>query len=365
MGFQCGLVGLPNVGKSTIFNALTNLQVQASAYPFCTIAPNVGVVPVADPRLENIQKIIGSAKVTPTTLEFVDIAGLVKGASQGEGLGNQFLSHIQAMDVLAQVVRCFVDENVAHIDSELDAVRDVEIVNFEIILKDLEIVEKRLVKVNKNLRAGNPAVKTEYETLIHAREQLSRGRSLRELSLDAEQLSYLQAINLLTLIPMFYIANIDENHLEDNPWFTALQNYAAGQNRICLKFCGKAQAEIAQLDPESQAEFLEALGLDELGLTKIIRTGYDLLKLITFFTTNENEAHAWTITQETPVQKAAGKVHSDFETGFIKAEVIKYPMLIEMGSIQKLHEKGLIAIQGKNYIVQDGDLIFIKSQPKR
>jgi len=361
MGFKCGIIGLPNVGKSTIFNALTNLSVEASAYPFCTISPNTGIVRVADERLERIQQMIGSAKSTPTTLEFVDIAGLVKGASQGEGLGNQFLSHVQAVDVLAHVVRCFIDENVAHIEAELDPVRDAEIVNAEILIKDLEIIEKRLAKITKSVRTGNKAVQTEFELLSEVNDQLAHGVPLRNLNLKSESLNILQAINLLTLKPMFYVANVDEEHWLDNPWYNRLDEYATKQKQLCLKFCGKVQAEIAQLDPESQLEFLEALGLDELGLTKIVKTGYRLLNLVTFFTANENETRAWTISQNTSIQKAAGKVHSDFEEKFIKAEVIKYQDLIAHHSRQRLHDLGLVAIQGKGYLVEDGDLILIKT----
>jgi len=360
MGFKCGIVGLPNIGKSTIFNALTTMQVEASAYPFCTISPNVGVVPVVDSRLDKIFELAGSAKSTPTVLEFVDIAGLVKGASHGEGLGNQFLSHIQATDALAHVVRCFVDENVAHIDPKLDPVRDAEIINYELLLKDLDIVEKRLERVTKKLRAGEPAVKEESEILHYLQEQLSSGISVREMDLDKKALQIILQLNLLTIKPTFYIANVDEDNLKQNPWYAALEKYASKKNQRCLKFCGKAQAEIAQLDSESQLEFLQALELDELGLPKIIRTGYDILDLVTFFTANKNEAHAWTTPRNTRIQKAAGLIHSDFETGFIRAEVIKSKDLEQYNSILKLHEKGLVSVQGKGYLVQDGDLILIK-----
>ncbi len=360
MGFRCGIVGLPNVGKSTIFNALTALQVEASAYPFCTISPNIGTVPVQDFRLSIIQSVVGSEKIIPTTLEFIDIAGLVRGASQGEGLGNQFLSHIQATDALAQVVRCFADENVAHVEHTLDPVRDAEVVNYELLLKDLDIVENRLAKVSKNLRLGSAAVKEECDVLSMALDQLKVGNRLQQLVLEPMQSQILKSINLLTLKPMFYIANVDENHLEANPWVEALQAYTAKTQQTCLVFCGKAQSEISQLEPENQREFLEAMGLDEFGLVKVIRTGYDILNLITFFTANKNETHAWTVEQNTTVQRAAGLFHSDFEKNFIRAEVIKFNDLNILRSIPKLHEKGLISVHGRDYLVQDGDLILIK-----
>lgn len=360
MGFKCGLVGLPNVGKSTIFNALTSQQVPASNYPFCTIDPNVGIVPLKDERLENIGRIVGSAKITPTSLEFIDIAGLVKGASKGEGLGNQFLNHIQGVDAIAHVVRCFEDENVAHSSAELDPVADVEIVMTELILNDLEIVERRLAKLNVAIKSGDPKLKEQQKILSEVHARLSGGIPLKKMNLPMAAIDLINEMNLLTIKPAIYIANTDENDPANNRFALQLHTYADQQNEPCVFICGKVQEEISQLDPESQQEFLKEWGLDELSLAKIVRAGYDVLKLITFFTANKNEAHAWTLPRGTQVQKAAGKIHTDFEKGFIKAEVIKYDDLMKFGAEPKLREQGLAAIHGKDYIVQDGDLILFR-----
>lgn len=360
MGFKCGIIGLPNVGKSTIFNALTAQHVPASSYPFCTVDPNHGIVPLPDPRLETIQKIVGSTTIVPTTLEFVDIAGLVKGASKGEGLGNQFLSHIQQVDALAHVVRCFEDPNVAHIDQNLDPTRDVEIVNLELILKDLETVSKRMSTVKRIALSGDRSARHEYELLESVQPRLNQGEMIIEMGLSPEEINVLHPLNLLTAKPVLYIANVDESHLRENPYARKLKEFADTQTAEYLQFCGKTQAEIAELDPESQHIFLQELGLEELGLQKLIKAGYRLLHLITFFTANENEAHAWTIPEGTNVQKAAGKIHSDFEEGFIRAEVMKYEDLAKYGSEHALREQGLVAIQGRDYQVQDGDIIFYR-----
>lgn len=360
MGFKCGLVGLPNVGKSTIFNALTSQQVPASNYPFCTIDPNVGIVPLQDERLENIGKIIGSAKITPTTLEFIDIAGLVKGASTGEGLGNQFLNHIQGVDAIAHVVRCFDDENVAHTSDRLDPVADVEVVMTELILKDLEIVERRLAKLNVAVKSGDPKLKEQQKILSEIQQGLSDGIPLKRINFSAQAMDLVNEINLLTAKPAIYIANTDEHDPANNRFAHQLEKYTAQQNEPCAVICGKVQEEISQLDPASQLEFLSEWGLDELSIDKIVRAGYEVLKLITFFTANKNEAHAWTIPGGTFIQKAAGKIHTDFEKGFIKAEVIKYEDLMKFGSEAKLREHGIAAIHGKDYIVEDGDLVLFR-----
>ena len=360
MGFKCGLVGLPNAGKSTIFNAITNLGVEASAYPFCTIEPHFGIVPLEDERLDKIYSIIGSSKKTPTVLEFVDIAGLVEGANKGEGLGNQFLSHIASVDAIAHIIRCFEDPNVSHPYQTLDPVRDAKIVTMELILKDIEIVEKQIKKYRTAAKTGDPKSKKTLAALEALLQHLSSGKELRTMETNEEEENIIHQLNLLTGKPVIYVANVDEEHIKQSKLVKSLNDYANSIGSSCISFCGKAQAEIAELDEKDQAEFLKAMGLDETGLQKLVKAGYNTLNLITFFTANENEARAWTIPQGTPVQKAAGKVHTDFEKKFIKAEVIKTTNLIEHGSVKALHDLGLVAIHGKDYIVEDGDLIFFR-----
>ncbi len=358
MGFKCGLIGLPNAGKSTIFNALTNIGVEASAYPFCTIDPHFGIVPLKDERLNEIHRIIGSKKKSFTSLEFVDIAGLVQGASKGEGLGNQFLSHIGQVDALAHIVRCFEEPNVVHPNKSLDPVRDAKIVTMELILKDIEIVEKRLSKLHTASKSGDSHSQKITDELEPVLRQLYSENEIRNMVLNENQKQIVREMNLLTAKPVIFIANIDEFHLEECFLVKTFSDYAKSVKASFVSFSGKIQAEIAALDQNDQLTFLHAMNLDETGFQKIVKVGYDILHLITFFTANENDAHAWTIPKKTDVQKAAGKVHTDFEKGFIKAEVIKYDNLINYGSIKSLHEKGLVSIHGKDYIVEDGDLIF-------
>jgi len=362
MGFKCGLVGLPNAGKSTIFNALTNMHVEVSAYPFCTIDPHLGVIPLEDDRLDLIQKLQGSKKKTPTVLEFVDIAGLIRNASQGEGLGNQFLSNISRVDAIAHIIRCFDDPNVSHPYETLDPVRDANIVTLELILKDHETVTKQLSKTRTAARSGDPKCKRTLGALEPLADHLSKEKEVRTLRLNDIQLGLVRELNLLTAKPVIFIANVDENHIKQSPLMDALSVHAAALDAPCIPFCGKIQSEIAELDQKDQLEFVQAMGLDETGLQKIVKAGYGVLNLITFFTANENETHAWTLPKSTPVLKAAGKVHTDFEKGFIKAEIIRVEDWIKHGSQKALHDLGLVAIHGKDYIVEDGDLIYFRTQ---
>lgn len=360
MGFNCGLVGLPNVGKSTIFNAITNLGVAASAYPFCTIDPHFGTVSLEDKRLDDIYRIIGSAKMTPTTLEFVDIAGLVKGAHEGEGLGSQFLSNISRVDAVIHIVRCFEDKNVSHPYDVFNPVKDAQIVTQEIILKDIDVVKTHLKKYHQSARSGDSKAKKKIEMMDEFIEDLSNGNEIRSPQLSQGQKQLSRELNLLTAKPVMFIANVDEEHLHDSPLVKAISDYAASLDSPCIPFCGKIQSEIAELDHTDQLEYLQAMGLTETGLQKLVKTGYSLLNLITFFTANENEAHAWTIKKGSTVIQAAEKVHSDFAEKFIKAEVINCTDLVKHGSPKKLHELGLATIHGRDYLVEDGDLILFR-----
>ncbi|MBN1894240.1 redox-regulated ATPase YchF [bacterium] len=359
MGFKCGLVGLPNAGKSTVFNALTRLGVEASAYPFCTIDPHFGVVPIQDERLDFVMKVAGSPKKTPTLLEFVDIAGLVKGASQGEGLGNQFLSHIQRVDAVAHVVRCFKDANVSHPYQTLDPVRDAEIVETEILLKDLDTLQRNLSKVRAAARSGNTEMLKKLALLESIGEILNRARfPLPALHEDQKQAA--AELNLLSFKPVLFIANLGEQADPGDPLGKKLEGFAASHAALCIPFYGKVQAEIAELPSGDQGDFLSAMGVAENGVQTLIQAGYAVLRLITFYTANETEAHAWTVQDGTHAVQAAGRVHSDFEAHFIKAEVVPYKLLQEFGSLKELHDRGLIQIHGRDYPVKDGDLIVFR-----
>ena len=361
MGFSCGIVGLPNTGKSTVFNALTASSVPAESYPFCTIDPNVGVVPVPDERLEVVKEKVGSPRSFPTVMEFVDIAGLVEGASKGEGLGNQFLSHIRGVDAIVQVVRCFQDPNVAHVSGSLIPPRDVDIINVELILADLDLVERQLAKAEKALKAGNKKMAVEVEVLTRARDMLLEEVPLRRGEWKEEERRILAPYQLLTLKPVLYVANTDEEGLAGGTSYVEMLREKAQEDGVpMVVLCGKLEAELSQLEPEEAQEFRESLGLRDSGLERLVKAGYTLLDLITFFTANEKEARAWTIKRGTRAPQAAGKVHSDMERGFIKAEVISFHDLARVGTLAEARDKGLMRIEGKEYVVQDGDLIYFK-----
>ena len=361
MGFKCGIVGLPNVGKTTIFNALTGGQAQVANYPFTTIEPNIGVVPVPDQRLEQLAGLIEHDKLIPTTLEFVDIAGLVKNAHEGEGLGNQFLSKILGVEAIAHIVRCFEDENIAHSTGTIDPGSDAEIVNLELIFKDLEFTEKHLEKQQKLAKGGDKqAVKT-VALLKKIKDFLSGNKALRFLELDREETISLSGLGLLTTKPVFYVANIAEKDInQETESIKKIRGFAKEQKTLLTTICASLEVELSQLKPEERSEFLNELGLRESGLVNLIKTGYNLLNLITFFTTDSRQLRAWTVTKGTKAPQAAGRIHSDFEHGFIRAEVINFNDLIKVGSEHAAREKGLMRLEGKEYQVKDGDIIHFR-----
>ncbi|MBM9616101.1 redox-regulated ATPase YchF [Desulfobulbus rhabdoformis] len=362
MGFRCGIVGLPNVGKSTIFNALTAAAIAAENYPFCTIEPNVGIVPVPDERLDKLAELAKTRSKIATQMEFVDIAGLVKGASQGEGLGNQFLGHIRQVDAILHVVRCFEDDNIVHVDGSLDPIRDMEVISMELVLADLDTVERRLAKSRNQAKSGDKKMIAEVAFLDTVRAVLDEGKPARIVTPENDQQALLlRELCLLTTKPVLYVANVNEGDLATgNKYVERLSQAASEENASMVMIAGAIEQELSLLDAEEQREFLQDMGMEEPGLHRLIKAGYALLGLITYFTVGEKETRAWTITKGTKAPGAAGKIHSDFERGFIRAEVIAYNDYITCGSEPAARDKGLMRSEGKEYVVADGDCILFR-----
>ena len=363
MSIKTGIVGLPNVGKSTLFNALTESNIEAENYPFCTIEPNHGMVKVNDGRLNKINQFISTEKISPSFLEFVDIAGLVKGASEGEGLGNQFLSNIRNVDAIIHVVRCFDDENITHVENSISPVRDIEIINTELLLKDIETISKRISKIEKTVKSGNKEFKSEYDLLVLLIEELNNGQLIKNINLDSDQKKILKSISPLTSIPTLYVANIKEDSLgneRENKYFQELSFWADKNNEKILSLCSKFEMEIVDLSQDEKLEFLDSYGLKETGLDRLTRAAFNLLGMETFFTAGEKEIRSWPIRKNTLAVDAAGEIHSDIQRGFIKAEIYSLDDLIQYKSEDSLKSNGKIRQEGKGYIVQDGDIIFFK-----
>lgn len=361
---KLGIVGLPNVGKSTLFNSLTKAGAESANYPFCTIDPNIGIVPVPDERLDVLAKMHNSAKIVPAAIEFVDIAGLVKGASKGEGLGNQFLSNIREVDAIIHVVRCFEDSNIVHVDGSIDPLRDIETINLELLFSDLEILERRYAKLVKSVKGDKTLVK-EKDLVENLKKHLEDGKMAKSYeTADDEEALLLESFNLLTGKPVIYAANVSEDELADdasgNSYVNSVREFAKNESSEVFVICAQIEQEIAELDDEERKMFLDDLGIKESGLEKMIRASYSLLGLISYITSGEMETKAWTIKKGTKAPQAAGKIHSDFERGFIRAEVVSYDNLTEQGSMAAAKEKGLVRSEGKEYIVQDGDVVLFR-----